>query len=325
MGKISKHDGERTWGRHPGLSSVSSIESSASDCSILLESGNLEVELQPLRGGRISRFSAMGAGGATELLVPCDRQTGGPEGRHAWGAFPLMPYSNRIHNGSFAFAGRRFALPAHAESTPHAMHGVCRHLAWQVKELSRSKATITVEYEGEHWPWPIRAKQEFSLAGDTLTVCMHLTNLGCTPMPAGLGFHPFLRMDDSAEALFSAGVRWACDENRLPRAFQYRRETVSLRRAIWRESAYYGHFSDWDGEAKIHYAAGCLVLQASDTLRNLVCYAQKGGAYLCIEPMSHVTNAHNLFGRFDLDLGLRIIEPDESMHGLINLIWMKAG
>jgi aldose 1-epimerase len=52
-----------------------------------------------------------------------------------------------------------------------------------------------------------------------------------------------------------------------------------------------------------------------------VCYAPAGAEHVCFEPVSHVTNAHNLLDAFDLDTGLRMLAPNESMSGEIRMTW----
>ncbi|WP_192804885.1 aldose epimerase family protein [Noviherbaspirillum aerium] len=172
--------------------------------SIVLGTHVLEAEILPAQGGRIGCFRVLEDGDATEIFTPYAMQ---PQGGPAYGAFPMIPYSHRIRQGAFAFAGHRYTLPADSTNHPHVMHGVCRDIPWQVVALSKGSLHLRTHYEGHRWPWRIRADQYVELMANRLTVTLSLTNLGTLPMPAGLGFHPYFSATEARYVAFSADVQ----------------------------------------------------------------------------------------------------------------------
>jgi aldose 1-epimerase len=148
--------------------------------------GDVEVEVLPAVGARIHRLRVRGH---DLLRTPPDVQ------RHVddpyyWGSYPLAPWCNRIDAGHTpGVAGRDLDLPA---SFPDgtAIHGQVSQAAW----TQADERTFRIRGGGDGWPWPYEVEQHFDADGDRLTLTMRLTNLADTPMPGGLGIHPwFLR------------------------------------------------------------------------------------------------------------------------------------
>ncbi len=106
--------------------------------------------------------------------------------------FPLVPFSNRIENGEFRFAGARIRMRGNVAGTPHTMHGHGWHAVWQIRASSASECSLSYERAADgEWPWHYAAMQTFAIAGDAVRVTLSVRNLGGRPMPCGLGFHPF--------------------------------------------------------------------------------------------------------------------------------------
>lgn len=288
---------------------------------ITLRCPSLQVDIHPLQGGRVGRFLALDACRPMAILALASESAEQTVKPQAWGAFPLIPFSNRIRDACFELGGRRHYLLPHSAARPHALHGVCRNLSWRVLEESSATAHLSVAYDGPEWPWPFRAEQRFALDGCTLSIALSLANLGKSLMPGGLGLHPFINLTPESRLIFIADIEWECDDNRFPLKMHPKRKYVDLSRSVWQEGAYYGHFSGWSGHAEVRHPMGILTIRTSPALRHLVCYAPAGAEHLCFEPVSHITNAHNLPEAFETDTGLRMLAPGESMSGEIRMTW----
>lgn len=280
----------------------------------------LHLELAPAWGGRIVRLRAVAAD--TDILVPLEATGFDPIDWPRGGAYPLVPYSNRIKNARLSFQGRRLTLPVHPKGAPHTLHGVGHTLRWQVAEATSDKVTIRAEYEGEQWPWPFRAEQSFRLDQATLTHSMSVTNLGMTAMPAGLGFHPYFRFDRTARASFGAVDKWIIGADYLPAGIrQPVGATVVLDAAACEAQEYVDYFSGWTGQAAISSDTGTVSLSATGELTHLVAFAPAGGRYLCLEPVSHVANGFNLEAAGCTGTGTRVLRPGESFCASIDIGW----
>jgi len=91
----------------------------------------------------------------------------------------------------FSHAGVAVNLE-HADQ--HAIHGALRKRPWRITEQTKNSASG--EYDSRqdgkiNWPWPIQATVNYTLTGQALLSQMTLTNHGTSPMPAGMGWHPY--------------------------------------------------------------------------------------------------------------------------------------
>src|SRR6478735_7850324 len=79
-----------------------------------------------------------------------------------------------------------------------------------------------VPYSGriDHGRFTFQAEQRFSLHADRLEVALAVTHRGDSPMPYGLGLHPYLvRRPDSLLSAEVSGV-WIPDDTNIPRRLE---------------------------------------------------------------------------------------------------------
>lgn len=274
------------------------------------------LRLLPGWGGRIAGLSAEGL----ELLLPITSNAFDPLDWPRAGAYPLMPYSNRLRNARLAFNGVEHALPAHPAARPHTLHGVSHTQAWQVLSADAGQALIRCDYHGEHWPWAFRAEQAFVLDGNRLIVTLRLSNNGDTPMPAGLGLHPYFQRHAGMRARWRTGREWRIDEEYLATGtFDEAPQTWTLAADDHAARAHYQ--SRWDGQLELNYPQGRLSIQASPELSHFVAFAPAGSAYLCLEPVSHLADAFNQPRDAWAETGTRELAPGASLEATMTFTW----
>lgn len=277
------------------------------------------LQLLPHWGGRIARLQAAGL----DLLTPIDSERFDPLDWPRAGAYPLIPYSNRLRDAQLYFEGVAHRLPAHPAALPHTLHGVSHTLAWQVLEHSPTHLSLACDYAGEHWPWPLRAEQNFSLHGDTLTLGLRVTNCGQQPMPAGLGLHPYFQRHPGMRVAFDAAREWAIDADYLATGASTAPITPSEIDAD-SPQALARYLSQWDGQLLIDYPQGRLQLRADAVLDHLVVFAPARSPYLCLEPVSHLADAFNRPASQWPQVGTRRLAPGASLHTELNFTWRPA-
>nr|WP_263486478.1 hypothetical protein [Mesorhizobium sp. ESP6-5] len=95
---------------------------------VSISDGIATVEIAPAAGGALASYRWWRDGSAVDWLRAAHPAAIGRGDAGAMACFPLVPYSNRIRNGRFEFAGRPIQLPRprtiHIMST--AMAGVTR-------------------------------------------------------------------------------------------------------------------------------------------------------------------------------------------------------
>ncbi|WP_368641141.1 aldose epimerase [Castellaniella ginsengisoli] len=274
---------------------------------LVLRHGPHRVVVAPTAGGRILRWTTALPEGARDWLAPIDDADGWPA--PAWpkgGLFPLAPFSNRVRNARMRWGSGTLALetlPGH----PHALHGQAQAMAWTVREQGADHAELALDHPAGvgGWPWAWRLRQTIRLRTGGLHIRLSLRNVSDTPMPAGLGLHPYFT---ATGVRLNASAEWR-HEAELARASQPNRRTDWPRG----ERTWTAFLGGWEGRAQVDWRRGPgLVLSAEGPLEHLVLHAN-AGRYLCVEPATHVCDAANLAAAGVSGTGWRILAPDESL------------
>src|SRR5438874_2009814 len=90
---------------------------------VVLRAGTSEAALAPAVGGAVAWYRTDLGARRIDWLRPATVEqivSGGPE---AMACFPLVPFSNRIRDGRFSFAGRAICLPRNVPGQAHVEHG----------------------------------------------------------------------------------------------------------------------------------------------------------------------------------------------------------
>ncbi len=269
---------------------------------VSIASGAHQAEFAPGGGGRLTRLST----GAHDWIVPL-AATEWPAGK--WpraGSYPLAPYSNRIRDGVFAFNGARHALQS-VPGRPQAIHGAGLFQAWQVRNLAADSVDLVLDQPAGvlGWPWPFECMQRWRLDGRGLGLTLAIVNQGDTPMPFGLGIHPYFT---AQRVTLHARRIWPSDADGLPTGSQ----VTHVRELCQSAEGCDTYLSQWAGRATLHWAAGHeLALHADPAFAHLVVYTAPGSDFLCVEPVTNVADAFNLAAAGDTRTGMRVLEPGE--------------
>jgi aldose 1-epimerase len=106
----------------------------------------------------------------------------------------LLPWPNRIQDGSYEFDGQRHQLPIDDPEEQDAIHGLVRWAAWRVGERERHRVVMEhVIHPQPGYPFSLAVSVEYLLSGEGLRVTTTARNVGATPCPYGCGAHPYLR------------------------------------------------------------------------------------------------------------------------------------
>ena len=107
----------------------------------------------------------------------------------------LLPWPNRIEDGTYELDGRRHTLALDEPERRNAIHGLVRWSAWTVAELEPARAVVEhVLHPQPGYPFSLGARIEYALSDRGLAVTTTATNLGPAPCPYGCGAHPYLTL-----------------------------------------------------------------------------------------------------------------------------------
>jgi aldose 1-epimerase len=107
----------------------------------------------------------------------------------------LIPWPNRLQDGSYEFDGRRHQLPLNEPERRNAIHGLVRWAAWTVAEQQPHRVVMKhVPYPQPGYPFTLGINVEYALSDSGIRVRTTATNLGADPCPYGSGAHPYLAL-----------------------------------------------------------------------------------------------------------------------------------
>jgi len=107
----------------------------------------------------------------------------------------LIPWPNRLQDGSYEFNGRHHQLPLNEPEHRNAIHGLVRWAAWTASEREPHRAVMEhVLYPQPGYPFSLALSMEYALSHSGLRVRTTATNIGTDPCPYGSGAHPYLTL-----------------------------------------------------------------------------------------------------------------------------------
>ena len=277
---------------------------------IELRAGRLRCELKPELGGCIA--------GLWLDADPVLRSTPAAQlsAARLSGCYPLVPFSNRIGHASLAWEGTLHPLVRNNGDEPHAIHGVGWQRPWAVLESDERSALLSYEHRPDgSWPFAFDASQTFRIREDALEMTLALTNQSHEPAPAGLGWHPYFVKRERSHLALQATGRWEMGADKLPTVRQPAQGLDADCSSLDVDHC----FDGWDGVAQLRDER--LQVRIRSNLSRLVVFTNGTRDFVAVEPVSHVNNAVNLFaaGRSADELGLRVLQPGESMMGQMSI------
>jgi aldose 1-epimerase len=105
----------------------------------------------------------------------------------------LIPWPNRLQDGSYEFDGRRHQLPLTEPEHANAIHGLVRWTPWHVRQREPHRVVLEhVVHPQPGYPFCLEVTIEYELSASGLAVRTTATNVGAARCPYGSGAHPYL-------------------------------------------------------------------------------------------------------------------------------------
>ena len=240
-----------------------------SDDPIALGDATLEVAVSARHGARLS---SLVVGGRERLVTRSDDPLG-------WGAYPMVPFAGRLRDATLVFEGREHRFPAHSDG--HAIHGTVLDEAWRTVSRDHTSAVFEV---GLAEPWPFGGSVTHAIDVDAAagTVrCRLAVRAGDRPMPAQVGWHPWIDGPESLEIDFATAL--ARDARGIPDG------TVGAEPAAGARDDCFTGVRAWP---VVRWADGWSI-RIESTCSHWVVYDVPRGA-CCVEPQSGAPNDLNV-------------------------------
>jgi len=133
----------------------------------------------------------------------------------------LVPWPNRIEDGSYEFEGKRMQLPLSEPENGNAIHGLVRGATWNLVDHEADRVVLDYTLEPQPgYPFALGLSIEYALSPTGLTVTTTAWNLSSETCPYGAGQHPYLTLGtptiDTLRLQVPARVVAFSDERGLP-------------------------------------------------------------------------------------------------------------
>src|SRR6266850_3004622 len=123
-------------------------------------------------------------------------------------------------------------LPLNRPPERHSIHGLGWQAAWRPGDVREHQAILEFRHAAGAWPWAFRATQHFALGPASLSVELTLSNESETPMPAGLGWHPYFPRPAGTTITADVQAIWLTDDEVMPTTLAPPRPDSDLSRGI---------------------------------------------------------------------------------------------
>lgn len=243
----------------------------------------------------------------------------------AAGAFPLVPFGNRIAGNRFVFEEHEFRLAANTVGDPLRLHGDGWLADWQVASATERSVDLTLSVSATlASPYAYEAHQVVALDDRGMSVTLSVANRGDSRLPFGLGLHPYFPLTPATTLLAPAGDYWREGAGYLPveRVAVPKDLDFSRPRRLPQRWINNG-FEDWCRIAEIRWPERSLGVrvEADRCFDRYVLFQPDrrfdpawAGDWFCFEPMSHSPAAHRLADGG----GLAPLAPGETLEGGIH-------
>ena len=111
----------------------------------------------------------------------------------------LLPWPNRLEDGSYQFDGERYQLPLDEPEHRNAIHGLVRWAGWTATAAEPDRVVMThTVHPRRGYSFRLEVAIEYALSDIGLTVRTTATNAGSRACPFGCGAHPYLTLGTPA-------------------------------------------------------------------------------------------------------------------------------
>lgn len=225
----------------------------------------------------------------------------------------LIPWPNRLRDGTYSFEGEELQLPLSEPAKHNAIHGLVRWTRFTAADRAENRVRMEqLLLPQAGYPFALSVAIEYALGDDGLTVTTTAENAGTRDLPFGAGAHPYLTAGtetvDECTLRAPGARRMVTDEQAIPTGeepavdgTEYDFRTARELGAVQLDTGYADLVRDADGRARVELSAPggptvglwldeaypYLMLFTGDSLPE----AERRRRGLGVEPMSCAPNA----------------------------------
>lgn len=114
----------------------------------------------------------------------------------------LFPFANRIKGGAYNFKGETYQLECNEPDADNAIHGLVfnKTFSLDIIDEKADRAKVRLSYTEKHppegFPFKYDIEVTYTLNESELILKVNVRNIGESPFPFNLGWHPYFCVDD---------------------------------------------------------------------------------------------------------------------------------
>ncbi|NRB49541.1 MAG: hypothetical protein HRU41_17810 [Saprospiraceae bacterium] len=158
----------------------------------------------------------------------------------------LFPFPNRLKHGTYHWEDQIYQFPVNDGQTGNALHGsgMDKPFRYTHLDITADQATLECTYKGDGqdpaYPFRFSFMVKFTLHhDDQFTLEMSFQNLHSSPIPIGLGWHPYFKLDEEGvnrlQLKFPPCEMIGIDPYMIPTGKRYVYDRFEKKRAIQAE------------------------------------------------------------------------------------------
>jgi len=111
----------------------------------------------------------------------------------------LFPFPGRVKDGKYEFAGKNYRLSGVDTKDGQAIHGFAKNSVWEIIKKDQDRVTVEFyirkdKYQKQGFPFSLKIQLDYQLISDGFSCQTLVENIGDSPAPFGLGFHPYFTL-----------------------------------------------------------------------------------------------------------------------------------
>jgi len=274
---------------------------------VVLENRHCRIVVDPTLGACVKSYKYL----HNEQWFDVFRDASGVDSVNDSSCFPLAPFASRVRNGQFSWNEQLINLPPNFLPQPHALHGQAWQSKWSVVSQTAEQLNLSFSYNDGDWPWDYSLELIYQLNENALEMSLTVKNLGSNEMPSGLGLHPYFDIDNNTSIKVDASTMWQVDETLLPTSVERSPVGINSTNGVKAHDLIIDNvlINDSNTREITWEDRGFKANVASTGCPYTVLYRPSKANFLCVEPISHSTNALNLDEISAMDAGVKPIAP----------------
>ncbi|WP_299312160.1 aldose 1-epimerase [uncultured Aquimarina sp.] len=174
-----------------------------------------KLRICPNEGGRIAHFIYNGLD-----VFP---ETSFTVYKNRYAAAILFPFTNRIRDGKYTFKEKDYQLNCNELDKNNALHGLVYDKSFKLIDVKVTSefASVSLKYKNDKqdkaFPFFYEIELVYTLNHTGLNLKMNVINLGDSPFPFTIGWHPYFSSSnlDKSTIRFDSSIKYLTDDRNI--------------------------------------------------------------------------------------------------------------